>query len=134
MKLIQSTLKIMEEFYAVIKLISGEEIFSLISYDDTDNDILINLKTPIVIEPIISNRNNVNGYKVKSWMNIPNDEYYVIKMSSVITMTEVTDNTLISIYNKFNNSSSKISLDHSMGFISTVHDAKIYLEDMLSLS
>lgn len=124
----------MEEFYAVIKLVSGEEIFSLISYsDDNPDDIILNLYNPVIIEPIF-NKVGLMGYKIRSWMNISNEDYYVIKMNSVITMTESKDKNLISIYNKFINSSSRVPLDSSMGFISTVDNAKLYLEDILSLS
>lgn len=134
MKSLQSTLRIMEEFYAVIKLVSGEEIFSLISYsDDNPDDIILSLYNPVIIEPILG-RVGLMGYKIRSWMNISNEDYYVIKMNSVITMTESKDKNLISIYNKFINSSSRVPLDSSMGFISTVDNAKLYLEDILSLS
>ena len=39
-----------EEFYAIIKLISGEEILSLIMVDENDGDPVIVLQNPVVIK------------------------------------------------------------------------------------
>ena len=40
-----------EEFYAAIKLVTGEEIFSLISVDENDGDPIIILQNPVVMKP-----------------------------------------------------------------------------------
>ena len=37
-----------EEFYSIIKLVSGEEILSLISIDENDGDPLVILQNPIL--------------------------------------------------------------------------------------
>jgi hypothetical protein len=118
-----------EEFYAAIKLVSGEEVFAIVSPSHEEDEIVLVLDNPVIIEPIVSRRNGTMGYKVKPWMNIPDDEIYIIKMDKVITMTEIKDNTIIGIYKKFLNSSSRIELNNRrMGFISKVDDARRYLE------
>ena len=41
-----------DEFYAIIKLISGEEILSLVSIDENDGDPLIVMQNPITMKVI----------------------------------------------------------------------------------
>ena len=41
-----------EEFYAVLKLITGEEIFSLVSVDENDGDSIIMLSNPVIMKMI----------------------------------------------------------------------------------
>ncbi len=88
-----------EEFYCCIKLISGEEILSLISIDDNDGDPLIILQNPVTIK--IINNNMGTLVKVKPWMEIPNDDIFIIKSDKIITMTEVKDKQTISIYKNY---------------------------------
>jgi len=127
-----------EEFYCSLKLVSGEEIFSLVSIDENDGDPLIILQNPIIIK-IINNQSGV-VVKIKPWMEVPNDEIYIIKLDKVITMTEVKDNNMIFLYQRyleegdeeFNNniSNGKIKITGKMGYVSTVEDARKKLEDL----
>ena len=39
-----------EEFYAIIKLVSGEEIFSLIMVDDEQENPIIIMQNPVLIK------------------------------------------------------------------------------------
>jgi len=45
-----------DEFYAIIKLTSGEEILSLISIDENEGDPIIMLQNPITMKIINSHR------------------------------------------------------------------------------
>jgi hypothetical protein len=127
-----------EEFYCSLKLVSGEEIFSLVSIDENDGDPLIILQNPIIIK-IVNNQSGV-VVKIKPWMEVPNDEIYIIKLDKVITMTEVKDNNMIFLYQRyleegdeeFNNniSNGKIKITGKMGYVSTVEDARKKLEDL----
>ena len=49
-----------EEFYSTIKLISGEEIFALVSVDDTNPEPVIILQNPLVMK-MISNKNGMGS-------------------------------------------------------------------------
>lgn len=117
------------EFYASIKLVSGEEIFAIVSPSEEDDDrTLLLLENPVIIEPIVSKNQGIVGYKIKPWMMIPDDDIYIIDMNKVITMTEVNDNQIIRLYKKFNKNTSQVSLERNMGFISKVDDAREILE------
>lgn len=117
-----------DEFYAAIKLISGEEIFALVSVSVEDDETFLLLDNPVFIEPIVSKSNGIIGYKVIPWMVIPDDELYIINFNKVLTMTEIKDDTIIKVYKKYKRNSSEVTLDKTMGFISKVRDARKLLE------
>ena len=129
-----------EEFYCVIKLISGEEIFSLVSIDENDGDPIIIMQSPVVMKVIHNHLGSC--IKIKSWMEIPNDDIFVIKMDKIITMTEVNDDSVISVYNKYINNeeddsqqliindNGKVQISNKMGYISSVEDARKKLENL----
>jgi len=125
-----------EEFYAVLKLVSGEEIFSLIIVDENDDDTIIVLQNPVIMSV---NSNHGGTYiKVKPWLEIPNEDIYMIKLDKVITMTESKDKKLIDLYNHYLNDESMYIYpqdgftrpDSSMGYISSVDDARQKLEKL----
>ena len=124
-----------EEFYAIIKLVSGEEIFSLVMVDENDGDPVIVLQNPITMKAI----HNQNGMhlKIKPWIEMSDDDFFMIKLDKIITMTESTDKRLINIYNDYieeddsidvYNPSGKVKPSSKMGYISSVEDARKKLE------
>lgn len=128
-----------EEFYAIIKLISGEEIFSLISIDENDGDPLVILQNPIVIK-IVQNHQGV-FIKVKPWIELSDDDFFIVRYEKIITMTESKDQKLIDIYTNYVsdqsdsldlyqnlNSSGQVKPSRKMGYISSVEEAKKNLE------
>lgn len=126
-----------DEFYCSLKLVSGEEIFSLIMVDENDGDPIIILQSPIVIE--ITETPMGSFIKVNPWMKIPNDDFFMIKLDKIITMTEVTDPSTIEIYNRYLNDESdnmvdrdgKVKLSNQMGYISSVQEARELLEKLI---
>jgi|TARA_B100000085_G_scaffold33591_1_gene27606 hypothetical protein len=136
-----------EEFYAILKLTSGEEIFSLISIDENEDDPIIMLQNPITMKIV----NSTNGLhvKVRSWMEMSSDSIFIIKPDKVITMTESHDERLIEIYTNYisdendldiynsfgstDDSSGKVIPSQKMGYISSVDDARKKLEDIFKL-
>lgn len=122
------------EFYAAIKLVSGEEVFAIVSPTEEDDRTLLILENPVIIEPMMSKTQGVVGYKVKPWMLIPEDNIYIIDMNKVITMTEVNDEQIIRVYQKFIRNTSQVSLERNMGFISKVNEARKVLEKIYKSS
>lgn len=122
------------EFYAAIKLVSGEEVFAIVSPTEEDDRTLLILENPVIIEPMMSKTQGVVGYKVKPWMLIPEDDIYIIDMNKVITMTEVNDEQIIRVYQKFIRNTSQVSLERNMGFISKVNEARKVLEKIYKSS
>ena len=126
-----------EEFYCILKLVSGEEVLSLIYVDDSnEEDPIIVLQNPVVIEPV--HAHNSVYLKIKPWMEMTNEDIFMIRLDKVITMTETKDKRLINVYNSYNenpesgyiDSTGKVTLSNEMGYISSVKDARERLENL----
>ena len=73
-------------------------------------------------------------------MEIPEDDFFVIPMDKIITMTEVKNSSIIKVYEKYitdseNESESLIDqhqtkITNKMGYISSVEDARKKLENL----
>jgi hypothetical protein len=126
-----------EEFYCILKLVSSEEILSLVSIDENDGDPIIILQNPVVMKAVTSS-SDLSYVKIKPWMEISDDDIFFIKLDKVITMTETTDKKLIDLYEYYINDNSievykphgQVSLDSEMGYIDSVKDARKKLEDL----
>jgi hypothetical protein len=128
-----------EDFYCILKLVSGEEILSLVMMDDNDGDPVIVLQNPVVMKAF-QNEYGVH-LKVKPWMELSSDDFFIIKPDKVITMTETNDERLLEIYTTYildneedlvSTSSNKIKPSSKMGYISSVDDARKSLEKIFN--
>lgn len=117
-----------DTFYASIKLISGEEIFSVVCPCEHEEETVILLENPVIIEPMATKIKGFSGYKISNWMNIYDDELIALKMDKVITMTEIRNSVIITAYKKFIKNSSQVNLSKDLGLISTVESARKTLE------
>ena len=132
------------EFYASIKLVSGEELFSLVSVEENCENPLIMLQNPVTMKMV--NTPDGSIVKVKTWLNIPGEDPVVIRWDKIITVTEIKENAVISIYNNYLEDERfditqlgecrndvKGNLTPKMGYISTVNEARKYLEDIYKI-
>jgi len=125
-----------EDFYCILKLVSGEEILSLISVDDNDGDPIVVLQNPVIMELIDSKEKSY--VKVRPWIELSNDDFFMIKMDKIITMTETTDRRLIDVYTKYLNddsidvyrASGEVKVSNEMGYVSSVENARKKLEEL----
>ena len=136
-----------DEFYAIIKLTSGEEILSLVSVDENDGDPVLLLQNPITMK--VYNTHHGVHIKVKSWIEMSSDDIFIIKPDRIITMTETTDDRLIDIYTNYINDEDDFDMEayglsnkeevgatrpsRKMGYLSSVEDARKKLEDIFKL-
>ena len=125
------------EFYCSLKLVSGEEIVSLIVVDDTDAlDPLIILQEPIVIQ--YSTQGAFSQIKLEPWLKTTEEDIFFIRLSKVITMTEINDIDLINLYTDFNDQKNEYidksdvekNISKKMGFLGTISDTKKSLEEL----
>ena len=129
-----------EEFYAILKLVSGEEIFSLIVVDnENDDDTVIVLQNPVIMWSVVSPGGTF--VKVKPWMELPDEDIFIIRLDKVITMTESNDKKLINLYNHYINDEEPIYKEnglmkpnYEMGYISSVEEARKNLEKVFKLN
>ena len=129
-----------EEFHGSIKLITGEEIFALISIEETDQEPIIMVQSPVIMKML--NNGSSQYVKIKPWMELSDDDLYLIKMDKIITMTEISDKQMISFYERYLNDEDveivldgkvSISNNEQLGFVSTVEDARKNLEEIFKI-
>ena len=121
-----------EDFYATIKLNSGEEIFAKVAAsEETDRTMLI-VHHPIMIGEI-KGKHGIVGYKVEPWLKTSKEDMFIINLDNVLTLSESNDVEMIIMYQRYLRDSeddrtpeSKIS--KKMGYVANVKDAKEILE------
>ena len=114
------------EFLAAIKLVSGEEILSMVtSVHDENGDYLI-VENPIEVEEVIL-PNKQAGAKVQPWMKFSREEQFVIPKEHIITIVEVTEEVAIFYHMSLRKLNSDFITD-AKGKISTVDEARIKLD------
>ena len=126
-----------DEFHAVLKLVTGEEIFALVSVDENDGDPIIMLSNPVVMKMLY---NGAGQYvKVRPWLELPTEDLFLMKYDKIVTMSEISDKQMIKFYNRYLNEDDvdielegKVSLNPKMGFITTVEDARKSLENIFN--
>ena len=134
----------MTDFHATIKLITGEEIFALVSVDNSEDEPVVIMQNPVIMKVLSTGRGQM--MKIRPWLEVPGDDVYIIKYDKVITISEVKDKMIISMYQTycregdfdfgtFVDQSIKTDkrsheVTKKMGYISTVEDARKKLEDL----
>ena len=123
-----------QDFLAVIKLVSGEEIISTVTSCEEEDRTLLLLDTPVMFESMMIRNNGIGAIKVVPWIHAASDTILILDMDKVITMSEVFDKEIIRIYNRYLNDKDRESnesiVTKDMGYLSTVTDARIFLEKL----
>jgi len=128
-----------EEFHGVVKLITGEEIFALISIEETDHEPIIMLQSPVIMK-MLSNGTG-QFVKIRPWLELPDEDLYLIKPDKIITMSEVKDKQVINFYERYLNDEEveivfdgQVNLSDQIGYISTVEKSRKLLEELYKLN
>jgi hypothetical protein len=123
-----------EEFFAVIKLISGEEIFSKVCPCEEDDRTLLILENPVTVETVSLKQFGIHGLKINPWIKFTDDSMFVLNMDRVLTLSEVSDTNMLEVYARYlrkkNKDVPENRLSSNMGYLSTVADARISLEKL----
>ena len=123
-----------QDFLAVIKLVSGEEIISNVTSCEEEDRTLLLLDTPVMFESMMIRNNGMGAIKVVPWIHAASDTILILDMDKVITMSEVFDQEVIRIYNRYmtdkDRDSNESVVTKDMGYLSTVTDARIFLEKL----
>ena len=121
-----------DDFFATLKLKSGEEIFARVAATEEDDRTLLLVSNPVVVNEIKS-RMGVVGYKVEPWLKTTTEDMFILNISDVLTMSESSDIEMIMMYQDYVRSSNSdednnTQLNRRMGRIGNVRDAKEVLE------
>ena len=121
-----------DDFYATIKLNSGEEIFAKVAASEEKDRTMLIVHHPIIIGEL-KGKHGIVGYKVEPWLKTSKEDMFIINLNNVLTLSESNDIEMIIMYQRYLRDSeddrtpeSKIS--KKMGYVANVKDAKVILE------
>ena len=127
-----------DDFYATLKLKSGEEIFAKVAASDEDNRIMLIVHSPIVISEIRA-KGGIIGYKVEPWLKTTKDDMFIVNLDNVMTLSESSDMEMIGMYQNFlqdfkRDTENNTQLNRKMGYLATVNAARGHLEKIFKES
>ncbi len=127
-----------DDFYATVKLKTGEEIFAKVAASEEEDRTILIISNPITVNEI-KGKTGIVGYKIEPWLKTTKEDMFVINLEDVLTMSESSDLEMIMMYQSYirqstkdKNNQSKIS--RRMGYIANVNDAKEILEKIFKNS
>jgi len=130
-----------EEFYATLKLVSGEEVVAKVCYLPDEDKIM--LDRPLMVENAKQKKGQVEvtGFALKEWINATFDTMFIINKDHVLTMTEI-ENEIVDFYektiNRLENGKSLAGkgdkLPRRAGYLGSIKEVKKSLEDIYKRS
>ena len=124
-----------DDFYATLKLKSGEEIFAKVAASEEDNRTMLIINHPIIVSEI-RGRSGIVGYKVEPWLKTTKEDMFIMNLDNVMTLSESTDMEMICMHQNFIRDSHEDSqdqhtkLNRRMGYVATVNAARAKLEEI----
>ena len=130
-----------QEFLATLKLVSGEEVISMVLYLEDEDKVL--LSNPFSVEQSRQKQGQleITGFSFKEWVMASFDDMYIIGRDHIITITEV-EGPIKEFYEK---NLEKIQyhkqllhkpnkLPRKSGYLGSINDTKNTLENIYKKS
>ena len=134
-----------EDFIATIKLTTGEELISKVSYMPDDDSLV--LDSPMEVTKVDATNKNIRigGFALTEWITSTFDHTFVLPRKHIITMTEVEDDNIKNFYNitvqrqrieltQFKEASTPQQFTRDMGRLGSVNKTKETLENLYKRS
>jgi len=126
-----------DEFYASVKLVSGEEIFGEVMPSEENGRTVLIISDPVEIETVSMDGRH-EGLRMMPWLrSMPSEGIIIIPMDKVITVVEAReDSEVVAYYQRFimtnlaGGSSEKIKVTKKMGYVISVEKAREHLEKL----
>lgn len=126
-----------DEFYASVKLVSGEEIFGEVMPSEENGRTVLIISDPVEIETVSMDGRH-EGLRMMPWLrSMPSEGIIIIPMDKVITVVEARENSeVVAYYQRFimtnlaGGSSEKIKVTKKMGYVISVEKARESLEKL----
>jgi hypothetical protein len=128
-----------DDFYATVKLKTGEEIFAKIAASDEDDRTMLLISNPIIVFEI-KGKGGIIGYRMEPWLKTTTEDMFIINLDNVLTMSESSDIEMIMMYQSYVRQSQNNGLDNNskinrrMGYLGNVKDTKEILEKIFKSS
>ena len=119
-----------EEFLGALKIVTGEEVLSRVSYVNDDNGSYLVLENPIVVEEVTMDSRV--GAKVSPWMKFSKERSFIVPMDRIVTCVECD----IEVAAFYEMSIEKIDPDYNKkpaakeGNLGTVEESRAILESI----
>ena len=123
-----------EEFYGVLKLVSGEELFAKVSPCEEEYRTILILESPVTFETIPMKNQAHGAVRIVPWVKMCNETSFVVNMDKVITVTEVRDEEVRKLYERYlndiNGETKEQDFNRDMGFLPSIPEARVILEKL----
>ena len=126
-----------KDSYFVFKLVSGEEVISMTTMDDSGIEPCFFLADPLKVG--LSHKGNHTMVRLVPWITVSEDEIFKIGFDKIITMTELSHHhEMVQAYEHYNqqrksNNTTRVNISPKMGYMGNVDQAKISLEKIFHL-
>jgi len=130
-----------EEFFATVKLVSGEELIAQVCYLPDEDKVILN--RPLQVEIARQKKDNVEiaGFSLREWVSATFEDMFIVNRSHILTMSEVDGNikvfyeqTLGRIENGKNLTAGGKKLPRTSGYLGSIRDNKAKLENIFKKS
>ena len=121
-----------DDFYATIKLKSGEEVFARVAASEEEDRTMLIVHSPVTFSEI-KNKGGLVGYKVEPWLKTTREDMFIVNMDNVLTLSESSDVEMIMMHQRYlrdseDDKTPETKISKKMGYVANVKDAKVILE------
>ena len=130
-----------EEFFATVKLITGEEIVSKVVYLEDEDKVM--LENPLQVDSAKQRKGalEISGFSFREWVCATFDKMFIINRDHIITISEVEGpivdfykETLLRMENRKSLNGKGGKLPRGSGYLGSVTDMKKSLENIFNKS
>ena len=130
-----------EEFFATVKLITGEEIVSKVVYLEDEDKVM--LENPLQVDSAKQRKGalEISGFSFREWVCATFDKMFIINRDHIITVSEIEGpivdfykETLLRMENGKSLNGKGGKLPRGSGYLGSVKDMKKSLENIFNKS
>ena len=130
-----------EEFFATVKLITGEEIVSKVVYLEDEDKVM--LENPLQVDQAKQRKGalEISGFSFREWVCATFDKMFIINRDHIITVSEIEGpivefykETLVRMENGRSLNGKGGKLPRGSGYLGSVTDMKKSLENIFNKS
>ena len=130
-----------EEFFATVKLITGEEIVSKVVYLEDEDKVM--LENPLQVDQAKQRKGalEISGFSFREWVCATFDKMFILNRNHIITMSEIEGpivdfykETLLRMENGKSLTGKGDKLPRGSGYLGSVTDMKKSLENIFNKS
>ena len=130
-----------EEFFATLKLITGEEIVSKVVYLEDEDKVM--LENPLQVDSAKQRKGalEISGFSFREWVCATFDKMFIVNRNHIITISEIEGpivdfykETLLRMENGKSLNGKGGKLPRGSGYLGSVTDMKKSLENIFNKS